>query len=70
MQQLPKYYVHTEQVRGERRTWTVADRTTWRTTFVSKEFYKEKPARALCDQMNADWERSKRAMIAKPADAD
>jgi hypothetical protein len=57
MSQEPKYYVHTQHIWGERRTYTVADRTTWRTTFVSKDFFKEKQARALCDRMNADWEK-------------
>jgi hypothetical protein len=65
----PKYYVYTEQVRGEPRVWIVADRESLRTKFASKEFFKEKPCRALCDRMNADHERYVRAMIAKPNDA-
>lgn len=67
----PKYYVYTEQVRGEPRVWIVADREDNRRghRFVSKEFSKEKPCRALCDRMNADHERYVLAMIAKPEDA-
>lgn len=66
----PKFYVHTEQVRGEPRIWIVADRSEWRRKFVSKTFFKEKPCRALCDQMNADWERYNKVMISKPCDAE
>lgn len=67
----PKYYVHTEQVRGEPRVWIVADReySGRGAKFVSKDFRKEKPCRALCDRMNVDHECYVRAMVAKPDDA-
>lgn len=69
MMQLPKFFVYTEQVRGEPRVWIVADRTAWRTKFVSKTFSKEKPCRALCDRMNADYERYELALMDRPAPA-
>lgn len=57
MTELPRYFVYTEHVRGESRTWCVADRSGYKLKFVSKDFPREKPARKLCDRMNADWKR-------------
>lgn len=53
----PRYYVHSFHHRDERRVWHVADRQARGTKFVSKTFFSEKPARKLCDRMNADWQK-------------
>lgn len=63
MTDMPKFFVYTEHVRGERRIWCVADRSGHRLKFVSKDFPREGPARNLCDRMNADWERFERAKL-------
>jgi len=64
----PRYYVHNFQHRGERRAWHVADRQSRGigAKFVSKTYFSEKPCRALCDRMNADWEKYVTHRLAAP----
>lgn len=53
----PRYYVHSFHHREERHVWHVADRQARGTKFVSKTYFNEKPCRAMCDRMNADWQK-------------